>query len=221
MLDPLIAFFTSANGQFWITLSNDTCIALACFAISIAMAVTLRHRRNDVPHPWLGRLLVLFIAACGLTHAAEALSAVMDSDYAWLQAPINVFCAITSVCTALAFAFILPRIKLLPSPTQQRAALEKLVSERTGEKDQLIREINHRIGNQLQIISSMLNVENRKTDNKEVLDILGRLKIELGKMAHEHLERSKVDYLRYGVRASDGTVTAVDDGEAKPGALTA
>jgi len=203
MLDPLIAFLTSAKGKFWITLGNNTSIALACFAISIAMAITLWQRRIDVPHPWLGKLLVLFIAACGLTHAAEALSAVMDIEYAWLQAPINIFCAITSVCTALAFAFILPRIKLLPSPAQQLAALEKLVSQRSSEKDQLIREINHRIGNQLQIIGSMLNVESRKTDNEEALDIFRRLKTELGRMAHEHIERSKVDYLRYGVSAPD------------------
>ena len=221
MFDPLIAYFTSANGQFWVTLSNDTSIALACFAISVTMAVALRQRRNDVPHPWLGRLLVLFFAACGLTHAAEALSAVMNSEYAWLQAAINIFSAITSICTALAFVFILPRIKLLPSPAQQRAALENLVSQRTGEKDQLIREINHRIGNQLQIVSSMLNVESRKTDNEEVLAILSRLKTELDKMAHEHIQRSKVDYLRYGVSAPGGTVTAADDGGVKPNALSA
>jgi hypothetical protein len=220
VFEPL-TFFTSANGQFWVVLINDTCIALACFAISITMAVALRQGRNDVPHPWLGRLLVLFIAACGLTHAAEVLSAVMNNEYAGLQAAINLFCAVTSMTAALAFAFILPRIKLLPSPAQQRVALEILVSQRTGEKDQLIREINHRIGNQLQIVSSMLNVESRKTDNEEVLDILRRLKTELDKMAHQHIERSKVDYLRYGVRAPDGTVTAADDGEVKPGALIA
>jgi hypothetical protein len=217
----MLAFLISADGLSWIALINDASIALACFVISITMAVMLRQRRNDTAHPWLGILLVVFIVACGLTHLAEAATATMAIENLSVQAAINVFCTATSVVTALAFAIILPRIKLLPSPAQQRDALEKLVSQRTGEKDQLIREINHRIGNQLQIISSMLNVESRKTDNEEALDIFRRMKTELGKMAHEHIERSKVDYLRYGVNAPDGTVTAAEGGEIKPGALTA
>jgi light-regulated signal transduction histidine kinase (bacteriophytochrome) len=122
------------------------------------------------------------------------------------------------VVAAVAFAFILPRIRLLPSPAQQRAALEKLVSQRTGEKDQLIREINHRVGNQLQIISSLVSIETRRTENDEALEILARLKVELDKMAHEHRERAKVDYLRYGVSVTDGTITPNSDGAPKAAA---
>lgn len=58
---------------------------------------------------------------------------------------VSVFCAVASVGTAVAFAFILPQIRLLPSPVQQRAELEHLVAQRTLEKDRLIREINHRV----------------------------------------------------------------------------
>jgi hypothetical protein len=216
MLDPLIAFCTSAGGLFWLVLSSDVSIAIAYFAIPVTMAVVLRQRRNDIPYPWLWTLFVLFIVACGLTHLTHAFSAASGTDYLWLQAAINVFCAATSVGTAIAFAFILPQIKLLPSPAQQRAALEKLVSQRTTEKDQLIREINHRVGNQLQIVSSLISIESRKTGNGEALGILGRLKTELDKMAHEHRERSKMDYLRYGVNAADGTITPNADGALKP-----
>src|ERR1051325_7125689 len=216
----MLAFFTSAEGLTWIALINDASIALACFVISITMAVMLRQRQNDTAHPFLGTLLIVFIAACGLTQLVEAATATMTIESLSVQAAINVFCTVTSVTTALAFAFILPRIKLLPSAAQQRATLEKLVSQRTGEKDQLIREINHRIGNQLQIISSMLNVESRKTDSEEALDMLRRMKTELDKMAYQHIERSKVDYLRYGVSAPDGTVTAAEHGEVKRDVLT-
>jgi hypothetical protein len=216
----MLAFLTSANGLSWIALINDASIALACFVISITMAVMLRQRRNDTAHPWLGTLLVVFIAACGLTHLAEAATATVIIGDVPVQAAINVFCTVTSVVAAVAFAFILPRIKLLPSPAQQRLALENLVAERTGEKDQLIREINHRVGNQLQIISSLVSIESRRTENDEALEILGRLKVELDKMAHEHRERAKVDYLRYGVSASGGTVTAAEGGEVKSGVLT-
>jgi hypothetical protein len=207
MLEPLIQLCTSATGLFWLVLASDVSIAVAYFAIPVTMAVVLRQRRDDIPYPWLWILFVLFIVACGLTHSAHAFSAATGGEYLWMHAAIGLFCSLTSVGTAVAFTFILPQIKMLPSPAQQRAALEKLVAERSSEKDQLIREINHRVGNQLQIVSSLVSIETRRTENGEAQDILGRLKTELDKMAHEHRERSKVDYLRYGVSGADGTIT--------------
>lgn len=218
MLDPLIQLCTSAAGLFWLVLASDVSIAVAYFAIPVTMAVVLRQRHDDIPYPWLWTLFVLFIVACGLTHSAHVLSAATGVEYLQLQAAMNFFCALTSVGTAVAFAFVLPQIKLLPSPAQQRIALAKVVAQRTSEKDQLIREINHRVGNQLQIISSLLSLESRRTENDEALDILGRLKTELDKMAHEHRERSKVDYLRYGVSSTDGTITPSADDASKSAA---
>jgi signal transduction histidine kinase len=208
MLAPIIEFCTSTSSLFWLVLTSDLSIAVAYFAIPITMAVVLRDRKEDIPYPWLWTLFVTFIVACGLTHMVHVWSALSGTEYLWVQAAVGLFCAFTSVATAAAFAFILPQIKSMPSPAQQRAQLERLVSRRTSEKDQLIREINHRVGNQLQIVSSMLSVERRSAESEEAIDILDRLKAELEKMAHEHLERSKVDYLRYGVGAADGTITA-------------
>ena len=216
MLEPLIQLCTSATGLFWLVLASDVSIAIAYFAIPVTMAVVLRQRRDDIPYPWLWTLFVMFIVACGLTHSAHAFSALTGGEYLWMHAAIGLFCAVTSVGTAIAFAFILPQIKMLPSPAQQRAALAKVVSQRTSEKDQLIREINHRVGNQLQIISSLLSLESRKTENEEAHDILGRLKTELDKMAQVHRERSKVDYLRYGVGKADGTITPNADDASEP-----
>jgi hypothetical protein len=207
MLNPLIETCTSGNRLFWLVLGSDVSIAIAYFAIPVTMAIVLRDRKDDIPYPWLWILFVTFIVACGLTHLVHASSALAGAEFLWAHAAIGLFCALSSVATAIAFAFILSQIKLLPSPTQQRAQLEKLVEQRTSEKDHLIREINHRIGNQLQIISSMLSLESRNTENDKALRILDRLKTELDKMANGHLERSKVDYLRYGIGAADGTVT--------------
>lgn len=100
---------------------------------------------------------------------------------------------------------ILPQIKLLPSPRQQRAQLEKAVAERTAEKDKLIREINHRIGNQLQILSSIVNVERRRARSEESQDMLDRLKCELDKMGKNHATLSSADYLRHDTPAIPGS----------------
>lgn len=207
MLNQIIELCTSSTGLYWLVLGSDLSIALAYFAIPITMAIVLRDRKDDIPYPWLWTLFVTFIVACGLTHTAHVWSAATGTDYLEAHAGIGLFCAFTSVGTAIAFAFILPQIKLLPSPKQQRAELERLVAQRTSEKDQLIREINHRIGNQIQIVQSMVSVESRRAESEESLGILSRLTNELDKMAHEHIQRSQGDYLGYGVGSIDGSIT--------------
>ena len=202
MLEKLVELCTSSAGLYWLVLGSDLSIAAAYFAIPITMAIVFRDRKDDIPYPWLWLLFVSFIVACGLTHVAHVWSALAGTTYLEIHAGIGALCALVSVGTAVAFAFIIPQIKQLPSPKQQQVKLEKIVAERTSEKDRLIREINHRIGNQLQIIRSMVSVESRRSENGEVLQVLGRLANELDKMADEHLQHSQADYLRHGIQPS-------------------
>ncbi len=208
MLQTLIDLCTSSTGLFWLGLGSDFSIAVAYFAIPITMAVVLRQRKEDIPYPWLWTLFVTFIVACGLTHTAHVWSAITGAEYLWLHAIIGIFTALASVGTAFAFAIILPQIKLLPSPKQQRAELERLVAQRTHEKDQLILEINHRVGNQLQILSSIVSIEGRRATGQESLGILARLRTQLDAMGKQHLERSDQDFLVPLESASDGSAAA-------------
>ena len=59
----------------------------------------------------------------------------------------------------------------------------------------LIREINQRIGNQLQILASLLNIEERKADTDDVRSLITRLRIHLDQMSSEHSRLSKQNYL--------------------------
>jgi hypothetical protein len=195
MLNRLIELCTSDTGLFWIIVGSDLAIALSYFAIPVTMAVVLRHRKQDIPYPWLWSLFVVFIVACGMTHAVHVLSAFNGNQTVGLFATIEVITAIASVATAIALAFVLPQIKLLPSPRVQRDQLQRLVGERTAEKDKLIREINHRIGNQLQVLSSAVSIELRKCESEETTEVLGRLRDQLYGMAREHVARSNEDYL--------------------------
>ncbi len=199
MLDPLIAFCTSTGGLIWLLIASDLSIALAYFATPVVMAVVLRERREDIPYPWLWTLFVTFIVACGLTHTVHFASAYMGLEYLRLQTIVEILTALASVGTAVAFAVVLPQIKMLPSPRQQREDLLRLVAERTREKDRLIREINHRIGNQIQVLKSMVSVENRKATAPESITILARIQEQLDTMAAQHIERSQADYLEAGV----------------------
>lgn len=195
MLQTLIEICTSDRTLLWTVLLTDLSIAAAYFAIPITMAIVLRHRRADIPYPWLWTLFVAFIVACGLTHVVHVMSAAMSVQYLGLQAAIGMVTALASVGTAIAFMFVLPQIKDLPSPAQQREMLARTVAERTKEKDMLIREINHRVGNHLQILGSIVNIESRKTENNETLEVLGRLRQQIDAMASEHAHLSQYDYL--------------------------
>jgi hypothetical protein len=195
MLDPLIAFCTSGGGLVWLLVASDLSIALVCFAIPVA----LRERREDIPYPWLWTLFVVFIVACGVAHAVHIASAYMGVEYLRLQTVLQLVTALATVGAAIAFGIVVPRLKALPSPRQKREELQRLVAERTKEKDRLIREINHRVGNQIQVLKSMVSVETRKATAPESTAILDRLQEQLNVMAAQHIERSQVDYREAGV----------------------
>jgi hypothetical protein len=209
MLKQIIEFCTSDQTLFWVVLSSDVAIALAYFAIPITMAVVFRHRGDDIPYPWLWTLFVIFIVACGLTHVVHVASAIKLTEYLGFLASIELITALASVGTAIAFTFVLPQIKNLPSPRQQQERLQQLVAERTLEKDRLIREINHRIGNQLQILSSLVSIERRRASADESLDILERMRDQLDQMAMQHVELSQRDYLVQVIAVDNGVITPV------------
>jgi hypothetical protein len=181
----------------WITtalIGKDIAIALAYFAIPAAMLWVLRDREEDLLYPWLWILFMAFIVACGLTHVAHAWSMIVGLEYLYVHLVIGLITAGVSVGTAIAFIRILPQIRHLPSPSRQKAELEKLVAQKTKEKDALIKEINHRVGNQLQTVSSMISIETRRARDQQCVELLTRLKTEVDRMNNDHIKASQKDY---------------------------
>jgi hypothetical protein len=181
----------------WITtalIGKDIAIALAYFAIPAAMLWVLRDREEDLLYPWLWILFMAFIVACGLTHVAHAWSMIVGLEYLYVHLVIGLITAGVSVGTAIAFIRILPQIRHLPSPSRQKAELEKLVAQKTKEKDALIKEINHRVGNQLQTVSSMISIETRRARDQQCVELLARLKTEVDRMNNDHINASQKDY---------------------------
>lgn len=169
VLRSIIELCTSYGSLTWIALASDLAIAVAYFAIPVTMAIVLRQRKDDIPYPWLWVLFVVFIVACGMTHIVHVWAAASGVQYLEVQVIIGVITALASVGTAIAFAFVLPEIKNLPSPRRQRMLLEEMVAKRTAEKDRLIREINHRVGNQLQIMNSLVRLEKQSRAAERLL----------------------------------------------------
>jgi hypothetical protein len=173
--------------------------------IPITMAVVFWRRKSDLPLPWLWALFVAFITACGLTHWVHAWSALTGTDDLSLLATVGVFCALASVGTAVAFAWVLPSISLMPSPKQQREELERAVARRTREKDRLLHEIHHRLGNQLQVLNSQVSIETRRAKTGEAVEALARVRDVLDRLGKDYKRRSEADYLAQAWRPSDAS----------------
>ncbi len=84
-----------------------------------------------------------------------------------------------------------------------RLAAEKQVERSLGEKEILLREIHHRVKNNLQIISSMLNLQAARSDDLDTREVFHESEVRIRAMAlvHEQLYRSgdlaHVDLARY------------------------
>ncbi|MFI5144591.1 MAG: PAS domain S-box protein [Ignavibacteria bacterium] len=89
----------------------------------------------------------------------------------------------------------------LESDERQKAEQETLKSLK--DKELLLREIHHRVKNNLAVISSLLYLQSQKTTNKQVLDSLteSQLRVKSMVLVHEKLYRSKdlssINYSEY------------------------
>ncbi len=72
------------------------------------------------------------------------------------------------------------------SPTIQRMQAEEKVRESLKEKELLLREIHHRVKNNMQVINSLLKLQARKIKNKLALEVFGETQNRIKAMALVH-----------------------------------
>jgi hypothetical protein len=151
-----------------VMIGSDLSIALAYYSIPLIMLWVLRRRHEDLPYAWLWILFVAFITACGTTHLTHVYSMIAGAR-TWTDGVARVATAAASVGTAIAFALALPQINVLPSPKRQREELERLVRERTAEKDKAILDMYHAVGNILAVAAAAIRLqETREVDQREL-----------------------------------------------------
>ena len=183
---------TSDRGLFAIDTVANGLVALSYLSIPFSMIWVFRTRKVDLPYPALWIAFVLFIFACATTHLVHVASAYYGLPLlAWHAGP-ETLTAIISILTAIALNLALPEINKLPSPGEQRRALERAVQEATKEKDALLRELNHRVGNNLAKLGAAVRLEKRAGTHKE--ESLERLILLLDELGKEHHRLSSLDY---------------------------
>jgi signal transduction histidine kinase len=201
MLDYLVSLCGSGPGLAQAYRIADIVIALAYFSIPISMLWVLRRRSEDLPYPGLWIAFVLFIFACGGTHALHAISAGVDGLWLPVAASLQVATALISIATAAALNLALPKIADLPSPRQQRAALEIAVAEATRDKDALLLELHHQVGNQLAKLGALVRLELRAAE-PAALPSLARIQELLEELGDQHHELSSADYRQHRAASS-------------------
>ena len=133
----------------------------------------------------------LFIVACGGTHFMEVVT-IWIPGYV-LSATVKLFTAAASLTTAIVLPLTVPRILTL---VQQEKISEQVTAElRASEerKEALLREVHHRIKNNLAVICSLFYLQSTHTKDEETVQIFQEMENRVHSMAlvHESLYRSE------------------------------
>jgi len=185
----------------WTHVVADTLIGTAYFAISVTLAYLVYKARRDIPFHWMFMAFGLFIVACGGTHFIEVLT-IWIPAYVF-SAAVKLFTASISLTTAAILPFTVPRVLTL---IQQAKVSERITAElRASEerKEALLREVHHRVKNNLAMICSLFYLQSTHTTDKQTVKIFNDMENRVHSMAlvHESLYRSenlaRIDFADY------------------------
>jgi two-component sensor histidine kinase len=143
----------------------------------------------------------LFIIACGGTHFMEVVT-IWIPVYVF-SAAVKIFTALASITTAAVLPVTVPRILTL---VQQAKVSERVTAElRASEerKEALLREVHHRVKNNLAVICSLFYLQSTQAKDKETAHIFFDMENRVHSMAlvHESLYGSgnlaRIDFAEY------------------------
>jgi two-component sensor histidine kinase len=175
----------------WTHVTADALIGTAYLAISVTLGYLVYRARRDIPFHWMFLAFGLFIIACGGTHFMEVVT-IWIPVYVF-SAAVKVFTGVVSLTTALVLPFTVPRILELV----QRAKLSEQVTAelRASEerKAALLREVHHRVKNNLAVICSLFYLQSTHTKDERTVQIFRDMENRVHSMAlvHESLYGSE------------------------------
>jgi len=199
-------------GVVWTHVTSDALIGIAYFAISITLAYLIYRARRDIPFHWMFLAFGLFIIACGGTHFMEVLT-IWIPVYVF-SALVKIFTAVASVTPAAVLPFTVPRILTL---VQQAKVTEQTTAElRASEerKEALLREVHHRVKNNLAVICSLFYLQSTRAKDAETAHIFSDMENRVHSMAlvHESLYGSenlaRIDFSEYARSLAEDILAA-------------
>jgi len=198
---PHIFCYLRNPALIWTHVIADTLIGLAYFAISVTLAYLIYRTRRDIPFHWMVLAFGLFIIACGGTHFVEAVT-VWVPVYVF-SAALKVFTALASVTTAVVLPFTVPRILALVQNAKFSQEVTAQLRASEERKAALLREVHHRVKNNLAVICSIFYLQSTHTKEPETVEIFRNMENRVHSMAlvHESLygseDLARVDFAEY------------------------
>ncbi len=129
--------FTWNPALLWTHVVSDSLIGVAYLTIPVTLLHLVR-RRIDMPFNWIVLLFATFIVSCGATHWMHVWT-IWNPDY-WLSGVIKAITAGSSLLTAGALIFLVPRILTIPTVSElesAKQALEIEVQQRRAVEEEL------------------------------------------------------------------------------------
>jgi len=185
----------------WTHMVADSLIGIAYLAISATLGYLVYKGRRDIPFRWMFLAFGLFILACGGTHFMEAVT-IWIPVYI-LSAGLKLFTAAVSLTTAAVLPITVPHAVEL---VRQARTSEKVTANlRASEerKEALLREVHHRVKNNLAVICSLFYLQSTYTKDEQTACIFRDMESRVHSMAlvHERLYGSenlaRIDFAEY------------------------
>ena len=185
----------------WTHVTADSLIGLAYLAISVTLAYLVYKARRDIPFHWIFLAFGLFIIACGGTHFMEVVT-IWKPVYVF-SAAVKIFTALVSLMTAVVLPFNVPTILGLVQKAKTSEQVTATLRASEERKEALLREVHHRVKNNLAVICSLCYLQSAHTKDDTTAQVFREMENRVHSMAlvHETLYGSenlaRIDFAEY------------------------
>jgi two-component sensor histidine kinase len=198
---PHVFCYLRRPALVWTHVAADSLIGLAYLAISVTLVYLVYKARRDIPFHWIFLAFGLFIIACGGTHFMEVVT-IWKPVYVF-SAAVKIFTALVSLMTAVVLPFNVPTILTLARRAKASEQVTATLRASEERKEALLREVHHRVKNNLAVICSLFYLQSMHTKDEETVQIFRDMENRVHSMAlvHESLYRSenlaRIDFAEY------------------------
>jgi two-component sensor histidine kinase len=198
---PHLYCYLNNQSVVWTHVVADALIAISYLAISITLVILVQKTRNDIPLPWMLLTFGIFIALCGGTHVMEVVT-VWRPVYV-LSAVVKVVAAGASVATAVILPFTVPEVITLVRQAKMSDQVTERLRASEARKEALLREIHHRVKNNLAVICSLLYLQSTHTKDAQAVQVFREMERRVHSIAlvHESLcdfeNLTHIDFSQY------------------------
>ena len=181
---PHVFCYLRRPALVWTHVTADSLIGLAYLAISVTLAYLVYKARRDIPFHWIFLGFGLFIIARGVTHFMEV-GTIWKPVYV-LSAAVKIFTALASLMTAAVLPFNVPLILTLVQRAKASEQVTATLRASEERKEALLREVHHRVKNNLAVICSLFYLQSTHTKDQATAQVFREMENRVHSMALVH-----------------------------------